>query len=132
MKLSSAGIAPRLNRANYHAAYARLVGLLDPASSFERVFLDFLYQNRLRLPDHAQHTPAKDVAVQPDFYYERNGVSGVCIFLDGPHHKEPTISVMDHSLREALKDQGFRVVAIAHSRPLEEQIAENADIFREA
>jgi hypothetical protein len=132
LKLSCAGVAPSANRATYDAAYARLVGLLDPASSFERRFLDFLYRNRLRLPDHAQHTPARDIAVQPDFYYERNGVPGVCIFIDGPHHTEHTTSLRDRSLREALKDHGFRVVGIASSRPLAEQIAENADVFRDA
>ena len=132
LKLSRADVAPGANRATYDAAYARLVGLLDPASSFERSFLDFLYRNRLRLPDHAQHTPARDIAVQPDFYYERNGVPGVCIFIDGPHHTEHTTSLRDRSLREALKDQGFRVIGIASSRPLAEQIAENADVFRDA
>ena len=131
LKLSCADVAQSANRATYDAAYARLVGLLDPASSFERTVLDFLYQNRLRLPDHAQH-PARDIAVQPDFYYERNGVPGVCVFLDGHHHSELTRSVRDRALREALKDQGFRVVGIAGSRPLAEQIAENADIFRDA
>ena len=33
LKLSRAGVAPSLGRANYDASYARLVGLLDPASS---------------------------------------------------------------------------------------------------
>jgi len=132
LKLSCAGVAPSANRAAYDAAYARLVGLLDPASSFERSFLDYLYRNRLRLPDHAQHIPARDIAVQPDFYYERNGVPGVCIFIDGPHHTEHTTSLRDRSLREALKDQGFRVVEIASSRPIAEQIVENADVFRDA
>jgi hypothetical protein len=130
--LSRAGVAPSANSATYDAAYARLLGLLDPASSFEQSFLDFLYRNRLRLPDHAQHAPARDIAVQPDFYYERNGVPGVCVFVDGPHHTEHTTSLRDRSLREALKDQGFRVVGIASSRPLAEQIAENADVFRTA
>ena len=37
---------------------------------------------------------------------------------------------MDHPLREALKDQGFRVIAITHGRPIAEQIAENAGVFR--
>jgi hypothetical protein len=130
LKLSHAGVAPSLGRANYDASYARLIGLLDPASSFERIFLDFLYHNRLRLPDHGQHTPAKDIAVQPDFYYDRNGVPGVCIFIDGPHHNEHAISTRDRALREALRDQGFRVVAIVHGRPLADQIAENAAVFR--
>ena len=48
--------------------------------------------DRLRLPDHAQHTPAEAIPVQPDFYYERNGIPGVCVFLDGQHHAEQTTS----------------------------------------
>jgi hypothetical protein len=46
-----------------------------PGSSFERAFLDYLYKNGLRLPDHGQHTPADGIPVQPDFYYERDGPS---------------------------------------------------------
>ena len=88
LRLSSAKVLPTTKTASYEAEYDRLTGLLDPASNFDRAFLDYLFVNRLRLPDHAQHNPAQTVAVQPDFYYERDGIPGVCVFLDGPHHAE--------------------------------------------
>ena len=129
LKLSHADAAPGADHTTYEADYARLAGLLDPASSFERAFLDFLYRNRLRLPDHAQHIPSKDIAVQPDFYYERNGVPGVCIFVDGSEHATPTGAGHDHQVREALKDQGFRVIVITAGESLSEQIMQHGDVF---
>jgi very-short-patch-repair endonuclease len=129
LRLSSAKVLPTTKTASYEAEYDRLIGLLDPASTFEQAFLDYLFANRLRLPDHAQHTPAQTIAVQPDFYYERNGIPGVCVFLDGPHHAKQKTSQRDSELREALRDQGFRVIGITGSRSLREQIEENADIF---
>ncbi|HWY16413.1 MAG TPA: DEAD/DEAH box helicase [Rhizomicrobium sp.] len=130
LRLSHADVAPSSGVPNYEAEYARLINLLDPASRFERTILDYLFANRLRLPDHAQHIPAPDIAIQPDFYYERNGIAGVCVFLDGSHHAEWTTSQRDRELREALRDQGFRVIGITSDRVLGEQISENADIFR--
>ena len=55
----------------YDEQYAWLLERTDPASSFERAFLDHLYERKLRLPDFAQYTPVPDVFVQPDFYYQR-------------------------------------------------------------
>jgi hypothetical protein len=130
LSLSRCDVAPVTEVADYEEAYRRLLGLIDPVSSFERAFLDHLYKNRLRLPDHAQHTPADGIAVQPDFYYERNGIAGGCIFIDGPHHDNPTQMQRDHEVREALKDQGFRVIAIRSGRAIAEQLAEHPDIFR--
>src|SRR5262249_22053739 len=108
----------------------RLMGLIDPGSSFERAFLTYLHANRLRLPDQAQHIPADDIAVQPDFYYERDGIPGVCVFIDGPTHSVAAQADRDHTVREALKDQGFRVIAITSNRPIAEQVAEHMDVFR--
>lgn len=43
--------------------------------------------HHLRLPDAAQTRPTPEVAVQPDFYYQRAGLPGVCVFIDGlPRH----------------------------------------------
>jgi hypothetical protein len=84
----------------------------------------------LRLPDHAQHTPAEGIAVQPDFYYERDGIPGVCIFIDGPQHETPAQMEHDPKVREALKDQGFPIITIRSGRTLAEQVAEHPDIFR--
>ncbi len=128
--LSRSEIAPIANGPSYNEQYRRLLGLIDPGSSFERAFLEYLYKNGLRLPDHAQHTPADGIAVQPDFYYERDGIPGVCIFIDGPHHDEPAQAERDRTVREALKDQGFRVVAIRSGRAIADQVSEHLDIFR--
>jgi hypothetical protein len=122
--------APVANGPTYEEHYRRLLGLIDPASSFERAFLEYLYKNELRLPDHAQHTPAADIPVQPNFYYERNGIPGVCIFIDGPQHEEPAQAELDRTMREALKDQGFRVVVINFGRTIAEQVSEHVDVFR--
>jgi hypothetical protein len=68
--------------------YAWLCEHADPSSPFEREFLDHLYEEKLKLPDFAQYTPASDVFVQPDFYYRRGEMTGVCVFIDGPQHDE--------------------------------------------
>jgi hypothetical protein len=128
--LSRAEVALVAEGPNYNEQYRRLLDLVDPASSFERAFLEYLYKNSLRLPDHAQHTPAEGIAVQPDFYYERDGIPGVCIFVDGPWHEEQAQAEHDRAVREALRDQGFRVVAIKSGRTIADQVVENFDIFR--
>ena len=128
--LSRSDIAPTTDGPSYNEQYHRLLGLIDPASSFERSFLEYLYKNGLRLPDHAQHTPADGITVQPDFYYERDGIPGVCIFIDGPQHDETAQAERDHTVRESLKDQGFRVVAIKSGRAIADQVSEHLDIFR--
>ena len=130
LSLSRSDIAPVKNGPTYEDQYRRLLGLIDPSSSFERAFLEYLYKNELLLPDHAQHTPAEDLFVQPDFYYERDGIPGICIFIDGPHHDEPAQMQRDSEMREALKDQGFRVVAINSKRPIAEQVSESSDVFK--
>jgi hypothetical protein len=130
LALSRSESAPVPDEPSYQEQYRRLLGLIDPASTFERAFLDYLYKSELRLPDHAQHTPADAIPVQPDFYYERDGIAGVCIFIDGPRHAAPEQAERDRTLREALKDQGFRIVAIRSGRTIAEQVAENIDVFR--
>lgn len=128
--LSRCEAAPVTNGARYEEQYARLLNLIDPGSSLERDVLRHLYEHELRLPDHAQHTPADGIAVQPDFYYERNGIPGICVFVDGPHHDDAKQVERDRSVREALKDQGFRVIAIRWDRPFADQVAENPDVFQ--
>ncbi len=59
-----------------------------------------------QLPDAAQNRPSPDVASQPDFYYEREGANGACIFVDGSDHQEPDQSERDMSARTALEDRG--------------------------
>ena len=108
--------------------YRWLRTLVDPQSSLELAFLEFLYTNGYRLPDAAQSRPEADVATQPDFYYERQGVPGVCVFVDGVSHENPQQRERDLQVRKALEDRGHRVVAI-RGGPFDEQVAPHRDVF---
>ena len=81
------------------------------------------------LPDLAQARPAEDIAAQADFYYERAGGNGACVFVDGPVHDDPALGEADRRKGEKLEEGGYRVVRITHARPLEQQIAEHSDVF---
>jgi hypothetical protein len=132
LKLAQAKLAAAGDGRTFEEHYRWLCEQVDPTSTLERRFLDYLYQERLRLPDHAQHRPSEDVAAQPDFYYERDGIPGICIFVDGSHHAYPEQLERDWKIRAALQDQGYRVVSIVHSRPLSDQVREHWDVFARA
>jgi hypothetical protein len=106
-----------------------LLDKMDPASTLAREFIDFLYDNGYRLPDDAENRPAPDVGVQPDFYYERRGAPGACIFVDGPSHNDPASRDRDASVRSALENQGFRVVSIRYGTEFGSQVSSHPDIF---
>lgn len=135
LALTGAELVPASDGRSYDEQYTWLRGLTDPASSLEREFLDYLYQRRLRLPDRAQSRPTPDVNVQPDFYYERRGVSsggalpGVCIFVDGPARDQPDEAARARAVREDLADRGFRVLSIRYDRSIADQIAAYPEIF---
>jgi hypothetical protein len=81
------------------------------------------------LPDKAQFRPADDVYAEADFYYERNGIPGVCVFCDGPDHDLPQRKQTDTVEREKLANRGFRVTAIRFDTELEKQLASATDVF---
>lgn len=88
-----------------------------------------LYATRRRLPDRAQHRPEEDVYAEADFYYERRGLAGVCVFCDGPVHDDPVQRRHDEEEREKLADLGYRVVVIRYDEDLERQLRRHADVF---
>ena len=102
--------------------WERLADRLDPGSSFERAVLDALRAGGYPPPDAAQHCPVDGLAVQVDFYYRRDPVPGICVFVDGPMHDDPRRSRKDEQTRQALAERGFRVVTIRHDRPLADQL----------
>lgn len=109
--------------------YGWLSQSVDPASSFEREFLDYLYHNGCRLPDLAQYQPTDEVHVQTDFYYERRGVPGICIFIDGPHHDRPDQAAHDQAVRAELANLGYRVIAIGDQSTIAAQVRQYPDAF---
>jgi hypothetical protein len=79
LALGAAEALPRTTARSYDEQYGWLLERTDPQSSLERQFLESLFEARLRLPSHAQYRPCQDVPAQPDFYYDRDGLPGVCV-----------------------------------------------------
>ncbi|MCC6790988.1 MAG: DUF1998 domain-containing protein, partial [Thermomicrobiales bacterium] len=127
--LAGATLLPSTDERDYDAHYRWLLERIDPASTFERSFLDTLHEGGCRLPDEAQRRPTPDIPTQPDFYYERDGRPGVCVFVDGPAHLAETRAERDRQVRASLEDFGYTVVAIGGEEALEAQIARRADGF---
>ncbi|ACZ43553.1 DEAD/DEAH box helicase domain protein [Thermobaculum terrenum ATCC BAA-798] len=107
--------------------YRQLLQVAD--SELEEEFLTYLYEHGFRLPNHAQYRPPGDVYVQADFYYDREGIPGICVFVDGPHHDEPQQAHKDAQVRAQLRDLGYAVVTIRYDRPLEQQLSCYAELL---
>ena len=107
--------------------YEWLQGLAD--TSLEQELLGELFENGFNLPDDAQNRPTQQVAVQPDFYYERDNISGVCVFVDGPSHDTPEAIAHDGEVREQLEDLGFKVIVIRYDKSMPKQIEQYLDVF---
>ncbi|MBM4287361.1 MAG: DEAD/DEAH box helicase [Deltaproteobacteria bacterium] len=129
LQLAKAKVLRAAGARSYDEQYQWLLDNLDPVSSLEREFLDYLYIQKLRLPDFAQFRPDQDVHTQPDFYYKRDRIPGVCIFVDGPPHDNPHQAQQDKQVREALQEKGYRVVVIRHDQPFNDQVSGHTDIF---
>lgn len=114
---------------SYDEQYHWLMERCDPNSTLEIQFLDALYKSRRRLPDRAQFRPEPEVYAEGDFYYERDGLKGVVVFIDGPHHDEPAQHEKDQRERRKLDDLGYRVVVIRFDKPLISQINSQPDVF---
>jgi superfamily II DNA/RNA helicase len=110
--------------ANYDAHYQGLLPFLDPNSTLERTFLDYLRDRGLRLPDSAQkYTPG--VYSQPDFFYE----PGTWLFVDGSVHDKPEVKADDAKKRGELRAQGMEVLVYRYDDDLAAFVAGRPDIF---
>ena len=107
---------------NRQEQYEWLKKNIDPISTLEAKFLEFLYSAGYKLPDFAQFRPTAEIMVQPDFYYDRGDMPGVCIFVDGPKHDSPEVTKHDNTVRKQLEDKGFRVISINYATEFESQV----------
>jgi len=73
---------------DYEEQYQQLLKGIDPNSSTELKFLNYLHDNGLKLPDATQKV-VEGIYCQPDFFYEPDvwvfcdGTSGFCALLSG-------------------------------------------------
>ena len=109
---------------DYEEQFQYLIEHLDPNSSTEVVFINFLYKNNLRLPDAAQKR-VPGIYCQPDFYYEPR----IWVFCDGKHHDEPANVVRDNEQRQLIIERGDQVWHWHFREDLETKVSERPDIF---
>jgi hypothetical protein len=109
--------------------YAWLEERRDHNSTLEGDFLKRLYETGRRLPDRAQYRPEQQVYAEADFYYERDGLPGVCVFCDGPDHDQPVRKESDQRERGRLGDLGYRILTIRYDSTIDEQLVANQDVF---
>ncbi|RTY33709.1 DEAD/DEAH box helicase [Chlorobium phaeovibrioides] len=110
---------------NYDEQYQTLLSGIDPNSSTERKFIDFLYNKGLRLPDAAQKR-VDGIYAQPDFFYEPR----IWVFCDGTPHDKADIQEKDEAIRQAIIAKGDEVWVYYYRDNLAEKVADRPDIFR--
>jgi len=110
---------------SYDKQYEYLLRTLDANSSTERKFVDYLYQNNLRLPDDSQQL-VDDIYCRPDFIYDGH----IYVFCDGTPHDEPAQIAKDRTQRQALIDAGYEVIVYYYKNNLSSLVRERPDVFR--
>lgn len=114
--------------ASYDDHYERIVSQIDPSSSTEVKFIDFLFRNGLRLPDRAQVDMRNPCNTIPDFVYD--GEVRVCVFCDGSHHDDEYRKRFDDGKRSCLRNLGYEVLVWHYATPLSEFVSQRSDIFK--
>ncbi len=112
--------------ASYEEQYKELRKNIDPNSSTEEKFLDYLYKENLKLPDKTQFS-IPGIYVKPDFYYNDGNV---CIFCDGTPHDRMEIREKDNEIRKLLLNKGYDVFVYYYRDNLKDIISKRADIFK--
>ena len=118
-------IQTNLAFSDYDHHYQTMLRGLDPNSSTERKFLDYLFAHGLRLPDAAQKR-VDGLYIQPDFHYEPR----IWVFCDGTPHDERSVQEKDKSQRQAIIARGDEVFVYYYKDDLAAKVAERPDIFR--
>lgn len=115
--------------ADYENQYQELLKRIDPTSSTELKFIQYLYKNNLRLPDRAQVNMAEyGCYTIPDFVYTEE--VKVCVFCDGTPHDQTSVAESDEIKRTCLENLGFEVLVWHYLTPLDEFVTKRQDIFK--
>ncbi len=110
---------------DYDEQYEYLRESIDPNSITEKIFIKYLYEHGLKLPDKAQ-VEIPEIYVKPDFYYDKGNV---CVFCDGTPHDNPEIKRQDQLKREALINKGYDVIVYYYKESMESFVQSRPDIF---
>ena len=95
-------------------------------SSLEHAWLDFVEQHGYLIPDRGQETIER-CQTCADFYYHDWKAA---IYIDGPHHDEPTQREKDAITNRCLDDGGYMVIRFPKEQSRWQEIfAAHADLF---
>lgn len=120
--------SPSQGNNDYDAQFNFLMDNYDRNSATEKPLLEYLYKNKLSLPDKAQ-VNMKEFYINADFVY--NTADGpVLIFCDGSVHDDEKVKLEDGHKRQLLKDAGYDVVVWHYSEKVEDLVIRRKDIFR--
>jgi predicted heme/steroid binding protein len=113
---------------DYEAQFSYLMANYDRNSATEKPFIEYLYANKLALPDKAQ-VNMKEFYISADFVY--NSQDGpVLIFCDGTVHDLDHVRESDEHKRQLLKDAGYDVIVWHYTEKIEDFMERRKDIFR--
>jgi superfamily II DNA/RNA helicase len=127
-KLMDCDYAPKTGANSYDAQYNYLLNKYDRNSATEKPLIEYLYKNKLSLPDDAQ-VNLKDYYINADFIYNTpNGL--VLVFCDGSIHDEERVQKDDGHKRQLLKEAGYDVVVWNYKQKIDEFVASKKYIFR--
>lgn len=108
--------------------YRFLLDSYDKSSGTELPLIQYLYKNKLALPDKAQ-IYIDEFYISADFVYNTaNGA--VLLFCDGSVHDKESIIKDDEHKRKLLRDTGYDVIEWHYKETIEELVARRKDIFR--
>jgi superfamily II DNA/RNA helicase len=127
-QLMDCDYSPNQGSNDYDSQYQYLMDNYDRNSATEKPLIEFLYLNKLALPDKAQvNIPNKNI--NADFVFNTpNG--DVLIFCDGSVHDDEDQMKEDNHKRELLKDDGYDVIVWHYMEKIEDLIIRRKDIFR--
>jgi len=125
LKACSIDLADPSGHRSYEEQYQWLRKQIDTSSSTEEKFLDYLHDQKIRLPDAAQKN-ADGIYVKPDFFYHPD----TWVFCDGTPHDQADVKAKDVTQRKALKDRGDEVIVYYYKDDLADVVAKYPDIFK--
>ncbi len=114
------------------AHYNWLLNNLDSSSDLERRLINYLYNNRIRMPDDAQVNLSTSAGyyVSGDFIYMDGDKIGAIVFCDGSVHDETGVQEDDRHKRQLLRDAGYDVIEWHYTEAPESLVNRRKDIFR--
>lgn len=125
LKICDVEIITNKTFGDYDEQYQQLLQGIDPSSSTELNFLNFLYNKGLRLPDATQRI-VEGIYCQPDFFYEPD----VWVFCDGTPHDNSEVKKKDKEQRSSIRNRGEQVFVYYYRDSLDEIIGKRPDIFK--